>query len=170
MNNPNRRAFFFDEGRFGLQSTVMRLWAEKGKPLDIKVKQGYKNFYIYSAVCPLTGDCFSLFMPEVNTEMMHIYLTELNKAFPDKEIILIMDHASWHKSDTLLKFDKLIIKFLPPYSPELNPVEKLWWWLRKERIHNRVFKTIDDMMDTLEIEFRNLTSDTLSSLCRCSYL
>ena len=148
----------------------MRVWAEKGKPLEIKVKQGYKNIYIYSSVSPHTGESFSLFMPEVNVDMMNVYLKELQRAFPDKQLMLIMDQASWHTSDKLIEFENMQIIFLPPYSPELNPIEKLWWWLRKERIHNKVFKTIDDIMDSLEIEFRNLTPDTLLSLCRCSYL
>lgn len=148
----------------------MRIWAEKGKPLEIKVKQGYKNFYIYSSVCPHTGDSFSLFMPEVNTEMMNIYLKELNKAFPNKKIMLIMDQAAWHTSDMVQDFANICVKFMPPYSPELNPVEKLWWWLRKERTHNKIFTTIDAMMDSLEIEFQKLTPTFLSSLCGCSYL
>ena len=148
----------------------MRMWAEKGKPLEIKVKQGYKNFYIYSSVSPHSGDSFSLFMPEVNTDMMNVYLKELFKSFPDKKLMLIMDQAPWHQSNNLIVPENIAIKFLPPYSPELNPIEKLWWWLRKERIHNKVFKTLNAIMDSLELEFRNLTPDILSSLCRCSYL
>lgn len=146
------------------------MWAEKGKPLEIKVKQGYKNFYIYSSVSPYSGDSFSLFMPEVNTDMMNVYLKELLKSFPDKRLMLIMDQAAWHHSNNLIVPENITIRFLPPYSPELNPVEKLWWWLRKERIHNKVFKTLNAIMDSLEMEFRNLTPDILSSLCRCSYL
>lgn len=161
---------FFDEGRFGLQSTVSRVWAEKGRPLEIKVKQGYSNFYIYSAVAPHSGDSFSLFMPEVNTDMMNVYLQQLHHAFPLKKLMLIMDQAAWHKSNLLQQFDNIEIRFLPPYSPELNPVEKLWWWLRKERIHNRVFTTLETMMDSLEIEFHKLTPLMLARLCHCSYL
>lgn len=170
LKHPDNIVFFFDEGRFGLQSTVMRVWAEKGKPLEIKVKQGYKNFYIYSSVCPHTGDSFSLFMPEVNTEMMNVYLKELSKTFSAKNIMLIMDQASWHRSDDLMEFNNIKFKFLPPYSPELNPIEKLWWWLRKEQIHNKVFKTLDAIMDELEVEFKNLTHSRLKTLCACSYL
>ena len=148
----------------------MRIWAEKGKPLEIKVKQGYKNFYIYSSVCPRTGDSFSLFMPEVNTEMMNVYLKELSKTLPDKNIMLIMDQASWHKSKDLINFKNITFKMLPPYSPELNPIEKLWWWLRKEKIHNKVFKSLDALMNALEFEFKNLTHARFKTLCACSYL
>lgn len=80
-----------------------------------------------------------------------------------------MDQASWHKSDNLMKFDNIKIKLLPQYSPELNPIEKLWW-LRKEKIHNKIFKTLDAMMDALELEFKNLIRARFKSLCACSYL
>lgn len=170
MKQPDHSVFFFDEGRFGLQSTVMRVWAEKGKPLEIKVKQGYKNFYIYSAVCPHTGDAFTLFMPEVNTDMMNVYVKELSQNFANKNIMLIMDQASWHKSADLIKATNIKFKFLPPYSPELNPVEKLWWWLRKEKTHNELFKNLDAMMEALAIEFQKLTHTRIKTLCACSYV
>ena len=60
--------------------------------------------------------------------------------------------------------------FLPPYSPELNPVEKLWQWLRKEVTHNNLFKTLEALMNALEKEFRKLTSQKFAQLCHCSYL
>ena len=69
---------FFDEGRFGLRSTTMRIWSERGKRTLVKVQQGFKNFYGYSAVCPFDGDSFSLILPGVNTEFMNLYLTELS--------------------------------------------------------------------------------------------
>ena len=102
--------------------------------------------------------------------MMNIYLKEFVKEYPGKKVVLIMDQAAWHKSKSLQKFENIHIKFLPPYSPQLNPVEKLWWWLRKERTHNEYFKTLDDMMDRLEKEFVKLTPNILSNLCGCSYL
>ena len=70
---------FFDEGRFGLRSTTMRMWAERGKPAIAKVRQGFKNFYAYSAVCPYNGDSFSLILPRVGTDMMNMYLSELSE-------------------------------------------------------------------------------------------
>jgi len=77
----------------------------------------------------MTGDSFSLFLPWVNTEMMNLYLAEMSVAFPDKKILLIWDQAGWHKAKSLKVPENIILKSLPPYSPELNPVEKLWQWL-----------------------------------------
>jgi len=153
-----------------LQSTLTRVWAEKGKPVEVPVKQAHKNFYIFSSVSPVTGDDFTLFLPEVNTDMMNIYLNELVQTYPEKRLLIFMDQAAWHKSKSLKKLDNVNIEYLPPYSPELNPVEKLWWWLRKEVTHNRTFETIDQMMDALQDKYQQLSPVKLKTLCNCSYL
>jgi len=117
---------FFDEGRFGMRTTLSKAWTERGTPYTVKVQQGYQNFYVYSSVSPEDGADFSLLMPEVNTEMMNVYLRELSEAFKYSIILLIMDQAGWHKSKDLDSYDNIEIIFLPPYSPELNPIERLW--------------------------------------------
>ena len=162
--------FFFDEGRFGLRATVMRVWAEKGKRLEVKVKQGYESFYCYSAVSPVSGEKFSLFLPEVNTEMMNLYLEKLSKEYFDSNLLVIMDRAGWHRSNDLIIPKNVKITFLPPYSPELNPVEKLWQWLRKEFIHNNLFSTLEKLMDKLSMGYRKLTNTDLLRLCHYNYL
>jgi len=170
LDNPDSLFFFFDEGRFGLQSTITRVWAKKGNPVYSKVKQGYKNFYCYSSVSPLSGESFTLFLPEVNTDMMNIYLEEFLKQYSGKDIIIVLDQAGWHKAKDLKLPNNIKLKFLPPYSPELNPVERLWKWLRKEATHNQLFNTLEKLMDALEDEFCKLTSEKFMKLCHCSYL
>jgi len=160
---------FFDEGRFGLRSTTMRIWSERGKRTLVKVQQGFKNFYGYSAVCPFDGDSFSLILPGVNTEFMNLYLTELS-TYIEKKIILIMDGAGWHRSNELMNFKNIQIIILPAYSPELNPVEKLWEWLKKECCHNYVYESLDVMMDAVCEEFKKLDMIALKRLCNCNYL
>ena len=94
--NPDIRVFFFDEARFGLQTSLARIWALSGKPLQIKVKQAYQNFYIYGSVESKTGENFSLFLPWVNTEMMNLYLKQMSLAYKNEETVIIMDQAGWH--------------------------------------------------------------------------
>jgi len=168
--NPDLKVFFFDEGRFGLQTTLTRIWAKRGQTLNVKVKQSYENFYAYSSISYQDGDSFTLFLPWVNTEMMNLYLAELKLAYPEDEILLIMDQAGWHKSKELIIPDKIEIIYLPPYSPELNPVEKFWKHLKSNLIHNVIFKSISFLQDTLENYVFSLNNDTLKSLCACSYL
>jgi hypothetical protein len=162
--------FFFDEGRFGLQSTVCRLWAEKGKELKVKVKQGFKNFYMYSAICPVTGDDFSLILPFVCTDMMNLYIKSFSEQYQNQKLILIMDQAGWHKSKDLAVPENITIIFLPPYSPELNPVERFWRFLKKEVLHNVIYETLGDLTTSLGDFYSTIEKDTLKSLCNCSYL
>ncbi len=162
--------FFFDEGRFGIRSTLTRMWAKKGTPLNVKIKQGYKSFYMHTAVSPHKGEDFSLMLPQVNTEMMNIFLEELSKAYSEYKILLIMDQAGWHKSKELNIPPNIEIEFLPPYSPELNPVERLWKWIKKEAVHNKVFATLEQLMESVINEYQKLSSEKIASLCACSYL
>ena len=134
------------------------------------VNPGYQNFYIFSGVSAITGDSFSLFLSSVNTQTMNIYLGELSKAFTDCNIMLIMDQAGWHKSQRLQLPDNIQIKFLPPYSPELNPVERLWNWLKKHVCRNRLFECEETLMDVLAENLRFLSPTRLIELCGCSYL
>lgn len=170
LRKPRSKVFFFDEGHFGLQSTVMKIWAEKGKLLEIRVKQGYESFYSYSAVSPNSGEPFTLFLPEVNTDMMNLYLKKLSKEYLDNKLLLIMDRAGWHRSNSLKIPKNIKIMFLPSYSPELNPVEKLWQWLRKEVTHNNLFETLEKLMDDLTMAYRKLTKIDFLRLCHCNYL
>jgi len=168
--NPDLRVFFFDEARFGLQTSLARIWALSGKPLQIKVKQAYQNFYIYGSVEPKTGDNFSLFLPWVNTDMMNLYLEQMSLAYAGEEIVIIMDQAGWHKSKYLVVPENIDIIYLPPYSPELNPIERLWKHMKTNYIHNRVFESLKHMMALMVDVFAELNSDMVSSLCHCSYL
>jgi len=109
-------------------------------------------------------------LPQVNTEMMNIFLEELSKAYSEYKILLIMDQAGWHKSKELNIPPNIEIEFLPPYSPELNPVERLWKWIKKEAVHNKVFATLEQLMESVINEYQKLSSEKIASLCACSYL
>lgn len=170
LSSPDSLVFFFDESRFGLQPHVERCWARKGVRISAPVNPNYQNFYVYSSVSPITGEAFSLFLPRVNTEMMNLYLSEMSDAFPNKKIMILWDQAGWHKSKSLDIPANFFLECLPPYSPELDPVEKLWQHLKKHVCRNRVFTDEDDLMDTLAEELMKLTPDRLKDLCRCSYL
>lgn len=161
---------FFDEGRFGLQPVLGRYWAMKGTPVQTTVVTEYTNFYLYSSVAPRTGESFSLMLPWVNTQMMNLYLAYLADYYADKEVMLIMDQAGWHRAKNLEVPDNIHIEFLPPYSPELNPVEKLWWWLRRHVCRNRIFENEEHLINELIDGLLQLSKAMLRSLCRRSYL
>ena len=77
----------------GLQTSLTKVWTMSEKPLQVKVKQTYQNFYVYGSVEPKTGENFSLFLPWVNTEMMNLYLKQMSQAYENEEIVVIMDQV-----------------------------------------------------------------------------
>jgi hypothetical protein len=135
---------FFDEGRFGLKPTLGRCWARRGKTPYIPVKPGYTNFYLY--------------------------LTELARTYQDQGLLLIMDRAGWHTADRLEIPRHVHIEYLPAYSPELNPVERLWRWLRRHVCRNRLFESEKHLADSLCSTLTTLSHTFLTALCACNYM
>jgi len=170
ITDHKSQVFFFDEGRFGLQPQIGRCWSLRGKKTSSIVKPGYKNFYVYSSVSPLNGNSFSLFLPLANTEVMSLYLQELSLAFNNQNLLIIMDQAGWHRAKDLVIPKNIQIEFLPPYSPELNPVERLWQWLRRHVCRNKLFHSEEELMNELQRALTKLHNEKAISLCRANYL
>jgi len=141
----------------------------------IKTKSGIRlNLFLHLALPilhqPLRRYRFHLLLPFVNTEMMQIYLDELSQSLGEKEIILIMDQAGWHKSKALVVPKNVDIWFLPPYSPELNPVERLWKMIKRNTLHNRLYDSLKQLEKAVVEYFDTLNSEVLMKLCTCSYI
>lgn len=141
--------FFEDEGRFGRISREMYCWVKKDVVPSVARQMIREYIYAYSAIAPVTGDCFSMIAPHCNTESMNCFLTLLASHYIDYRIVLILDKAGWHISQGLKLPDNLLLMHLPPYSPELNPVELLWREIRRKHFHNKIFKSLDDVESTL---------------------
>ena len=111
--------------------------------------------YAYSALSPQTGDCYSMISPYCNTEAMNEYLSQLATFYCNYRIILILDKAGWHISQSLKLADNIQLLHLNPYSPEQNPVELLWREIRRKHFHNNIFSSIDEVEDTLQIALKS---------------
>ena len=92
--------------------------------------------YVYGAVEPLTGESCFVVMPYCNTESMNMFLEELSNTFPRDKIILVCDGAAWHKSGLLRIPENIELVFIPPYTPEMNPIEQIWKEIRKDLMKN----------------------------------
>ena len=160
QENPDKKVEIWaqDEARMGLQPIIRRTWSPIGiRPIADQTRK-YQWVYPYAFVHPLTGDSFWLILPTVNTKIMSIALKEFSQFIdPKKEkiIILLIDNAGWHKSKELEVPENIRIFPLPPYSPELQPVECSWPLLR-ESVANKYFDDLD--------KFENTISD------RCAWL
>jgi transposase len=163
--------FFMDEARFGQQGTITSVWAEKGsRPTTVRQTK-YEWCYLYAAVEPATGESAALIAPDANTGTMSQFLEILDaERKPDEKIILIMDGAGWHKSKSLKVPSGIKVLLLPAYSPELNPTENLWHYVRSHHLSNRAYKNYDALFDAGTDAYRKLTPDILKTVCACPYL
>jgi transposase len=174
-SNDNRplKLFFEDEGRFGRSNNLSRCWTPKGKRASVRKQIVRQYTYAFSSVCPETGETHSLILPYSNTEMMSYYLQDLSKYFEHYRIILCTDQAGWHVSFGLNIPDNISILLLPPYSPQLNPVEHLWKYIREQKgFNNRIFQSIDEVTNCLSEALAAVANeeDIIRSLCHYNWL
>lgn len=113
-----------------------------------------------------------MILPWANTAMMNIFLQEVSKDFSEYFIIMLMDQAGWHVSNSLKIPENIRLLKLPPYSPELNPAEHIWEELREKNMTNKAFASLDAVDDTLCKGLNDLASqpERLQSLTNFPYL
>ncbi|MFH1327675.1 MAG: IS630 family transposase, partial [Candidatus Bathyarchaeota archaeon] len=136
------RVFAQDESRFGLMPvTRRRITAYGTKPIQL-VQFQFESYYIYGAVEPLTGENFFLEMPFLNSGCFQVFLNEFSHFYKNEFNILLLDNSSTHKASSLFIPDNIALLFLPPYSPELNPIERLWQYI-KSKISLSLFESLE---------------------------
>ena len=155
---------FQDEAGFGRINKPKYCWCRKGTRPSVPCHHIREYRYAYGAAEPQTGESFFLVMPYCNTVCMNIFLSELSKAYPEDFILLVVDGASWHKSKGLEIPENIQLLYLPPATPEMNPIEQVWAWLRLHGFRNEVFKTLADVVERLCRTIRSLTPQTISSI------
>lgn len=163
--------WFQDEARFGQQGTLTTVWADRGsRPTAVKQTE-YDWIYLFAAVNPLTGDSSAMLAPTVNTEYMNAHLRFIGcQAGPDKHVVLVLDQAGWHVAKALRVPANMTLLPLPPYSPELNPAERIWAYLKSHYLSNRVFLDYDDLLASTREAWNSLTNERLRSVCRTDWL
>jgi hypothetical protein len=140
--------WFQDEARIGQKNKIARRWAKKGTRPQAPKDQRTKSAYIFGAICPARGVGAGLVLPRCNTDAMNLHLKEISIAVaPQAHAIVIVDQAGWHFSKTLETPDNITLMPLPSKSPELNPVENVWQYMRDNWLSNRVFSSYNDIVD-----------------------
>lgn len=155
---------FQDEASFGRINKPKYCWCAKGTRPSVPCHHVREYRYVYGAVEPLTGEGFFLVMPYCNTVCMNVFLAELSKKYPKDKIILVCDGAAWHKSKSLIIPDNIELVFIPPYTPEMNPIEQIWKEIRKIGFKNEVFQTLQNVMDRLCYVICSLSKNTIKSV------
>jgi transposase len=150
-----------DEHRLGLLPVVRRVWAPKGQRPTAAVERHDAWLYVYGIVRPATGQRWWCLLPRVTTEAMSVALAAFARdegIAADHRAVLVVDQAGWHLSADLRLPDGIDLVFLPPYSPELQPAERLWG-LVDEPIANRAFPDLDALEEVLVARCRILAAD-----------
>lgn len=155
---------FQDEAGFGRINKPKYCWCEKGIRPTTPCHHIREYRYAYGAVEPKTGESFFLVMPYCNTECMNIFLMSLSKSYPHDKIMLVCDGAGWHKSKGLIIPENIEILYIPPYTPEMNPIEQIWDEIREKGFRNEVFSTLDKVVDRLSDVICNFTPETIMSI------
>lgn len=126
------RVFSQDESRFGLLTVRRRRLTACGFQPVGAVQHVFEWFYVYGAVAPTTGERFFLELPYLNADMFQLFLDAFAQAFPDSLNILLLDNSGAHTAQRLRWPENVRGVRLPPYCPELNPIERVWRALKDE--------------------------------------
>lgn len=143
---------FQDEARFGRISELRDCWAPKGIRPKVPKQHVREAVYSYVAVAPAEGELVRMIKPKVNAVEMGVFLRYTAMKMKGKRIIMVLDGAGWHRAKALKIPASIRLLRLPPYSPELNPVEHVWDEVREKGFANQLF------LDLASVESRIKTT------------
>lgn len=171
--------WFQDEARIGQKNSLTRVWGQTGSRPVAPKDLGFASAYLFGAVCPSQGKAAALIMPVCNTAAMNHHLGEISsQVAADAHAVVILKPApaeaggaGWHRSQGLVVPGNITLLPLPPYSPELNPVERIWHYLRSHWLANSVFPSLADIMDACETAWNRFAADhgLIRSLCAVAW-
>lgn len=143
-----------------------RVLAKKGSHPTISFTGTHIKENVVGAVRPSDGKFVSLIMPLMDTMIFQIFLDEMQRWVGDKRVIMIVDNATWHKAKSL-NWGKIEPMYLPPYSPDLNPIERIWLSLKSNFFTNFVAKEWEELESHLSkaLRFYHLNQDICVSIC-----
>ena len=165
--------WFQDEARFGQQGTLTRVWARRGsRPRAVRQTQ-YDYLYVLGAVCPASGQSVGLMAPYLDTNIVNQFLAQFSKELlSGAHAVMIWDQAGFHTANALMVPANMTLIELPPYSPELNPVENLWHYLRSHYWSNRDYENYAALMKAATDAWHQaaLNPQIIKTVCEAPYL
>jgi len=171
MRDPAIHLWCADEVHFQRHSTLIRMWAPKGRQPRVSSASTRQKVGFFGALELKTGRLVTQMAPTFNAETFSEFLASLLDRTHEK-IHLILDNAAYHRARVLKPFfsdhqDRLVRLFLPPYSPELNPIERVWRITRRQVTHNRYFASTSDLATALTSHFArwDTPNEALRVLC-----
>ena len=155
---------FQDEAGFGRMNKPKYCWCGEAIRPSVPCHHIREYRYAYGAVEPMTSDGYFLVMPYCNTVCMNIFLKQLSEHYSEDIILLCCDGAAWHKSAGLELPENIVLFHIPPYTPEMNPIEQIWKEIRKRGFRNEIFATLEKVVDRLCDTICKLSNQVISSI------
>ncbi|EGR1514005.1 IS630 family transposase [Vibrio vulnificus] len=153
-----------NQERVAQQNTKTRLWAERGSRPRVVKQQQFEHACLFGSECPARGIGQAMVVPWVNKNIMVEYLKQISTVTEKgRHAVVIMDGEGWHTNDIAEPFDNVSIIKLPPYSPELNPIEQVWSGLRQHYLANTSFADYESIVSKvcrLGIVFGNVRPES----------
>lgn len=164
--------FWEDEARFGQQGTITRVWAPTGsRPRAVRQTQ-YDYLWVIGAVCPETGQAEGLLSPRLNADVINIFLEQFSRTLSaDEHAVMVWDGAGFHRAKHLKVPQNVTLVELPPYSPELNPIENLWHFLKSHHWSNRTYDDFEHLTEAADQAWKKvcLNKETMKTVCHAPY-
>lgn len=138
------------------------------KPIQ-QQKPAYESFYLYGAVEPVSGEWFLLERSGLNSDGFQDFLDAFSRRFAESLCVLVLDNGRFHKAKKLEIPENVRLVFLPPYSPELNPVERLWQDL-KDHVAFHLYERLSALKQRVRAKLASYTDEAVASLTGYDYL
>ena len=152
--------WFQDEMRLGQKNPRTRRWARRGTRPRAITDLRTKSAYLFGAICPKRGTGAAVVMPRADTQAMQHHLDEIARRLaPKAHAVIVLDQAGWHTTGKLRVPENLSLLPLPPKSPELNPVENVWQFLRQNKLSNRIFSGYEEIVTAACDAWNSLVAD-----------
>ena len=164
------RLFFQDEARIGQKGRVCHIWWRRGERPPGLCDRRFTFAYIFAAVEPGTDNAFALVMPYADTAAMQVFLDRFSETLAeDDHAVMVLDQAGWHGSNALAVPANVTLVPLPAYSPELNPVERVWLYLKERFLSHRLLDDYDAIVDPASNAWNRLLAEAGRIKSLCSY-
>lgn len=162
-----------DECSLSNTATLSYSWSEKGKQPKIMQKQNRRERQtLFGCVEPATGIVIAKRADRGNSRTFKLFLNKVMHEYPKKKVIMILDNVRYHHAKMLKPFldknkDRIELFFLPPYSPDLNPMERIWWYMRKKITHNRFIYSLKERIKSFwqMFSYFKVSNEVCQNLC-----
>ncbi len=153
--------WFQDEARVGQKGSLTYVWAPVGSRPAMVRDNRHSSAYLFGAICPARAVGAAVITPVANTAAMNAHLAEIStQVAPEAQAVLVLDRAGWHqRGKHLCVPNNITLLDLPPYAPELNPMENVWAFLRANKLSALVWHCYEAIVDACVSAWHFLIND-----------